>query len=274
MISTANISATSYTQYNNVLEPILSSPRYISPSITFADDVVFTNGDTNDELIFDITELNSHKFDNYKSFSTCPSVGPFVPNYVYATTHDLISNSSSISAVASEAYTIASLVCYSFNVLSGHNLPADVNKLRRFFLLNPDVVMMKTIETTTQLGGSNQRLQKGQSHKSFPCSSPHQHKDDVINNLLSTVWSHDGNIAIELIVGTRTLLMDLYDIVSKSGLNVANFIQDRFRNRGIPINIWSDNVKEHFMGSVRKLIWTYGLGSKQSESHKQNHSTS
>ena len=48
--------------------------------------------------------------------------------------------------------------------------------------------------------------------------------------------------------------MDVYDIVSKSGLNIAKFIQDRFRERIIPINIWSDNVKEHFMGSVRKLI--------------------
>ena len=44
--------------------------------------------------------------------------------------------------------------------------------------------------------------------------------------------------------------MDVYDIVSKSGLNVAKFIQDRFRDRGIPINIWSNNAHEDFMGSV------------------------
>ena len=139
MISIANVSTTRYTQYNDVLEQILSLPRYNDPRVPFADDVVFTKGTTNDELIFDIPYIDSQKFDNYDGFSTCPLVGPFVPNYVYATTHDLISNSSSISAVASEAYTIASLVCYSFNVFSGHNLPADVNKLRRFFLLNPDL---------------------------------------------------------------------------------------------------------------------------------------
>ena len=187
MISTDNVSTTRYTQYNDVLEQILSLPRYNDPRVPFADDVVFTKGTTNDELIFDIPYIDSQKFDNYDGFSTCPLVGPFVPNYVYATTHNLISNSSSISAIVPKAYTIALLVCYSINVLSVRNCPADVNKLRRFFLFNPDVVMMKTIEATTQLGGSNQHLQMIQSNEIFHYSGPRQHEDDAVNNLFSSV---------------------------------------------------------------------------------------
>ena len=63
--------------------------------------------------------------------------------------------------------------------------------------------------------------------------------------------------------------MDAYAIVSKSGLNIAKVLQDRFHERGIPINIWSNNSQEYFMGSVRKLLHAYGVVSKQYESHKQ-----
>ena len=39
---------------------------------------------------------------------------------------------------------------------------------------------------------------------------------------------------------------------------------------GIPINIWSDNSQEEFMGSVLKLLHAYGVGSKEYEAQKQN----
>ena len=46
--------------------------------------------------------------------------------------------------------------------------------------------------------------------------------------------------------------------------------QDRFREHGIPINIWSGGAQEDFMGGVLKLIHAYGLGRNQSDAHKQN----
>ena len=128
--------------------------------------------------------------------------------------------------------------------------------------------MMKTIEATTQFCCSNQHLQMIQFHKSFHYIRTHQNEDDAINNFFPSVWSHDGNTAIELIVGTRILLMDVYDIVSKSGLNIARFIQDCFCKCVIPINILFENSKEAFMGRVRNILCTYGLGSKQPKSHK------
>ena len=57
--SSANVYATRYTQYNDVLGPILSDPQYKPPSFTFTDDVEFTKGTTDDELFFDIPELDS-----------------------------------------------------------------------------------------------------------------------------------------------------------------------------------------------------------------------
>ena len=108
------------------------------------------------------------------------------------------------------------------------------------------------------------------SNKIYPYSESHQRKDDAIDTLFYSVKYHDGTAAIELIVGTKTILTDVYAIGSKSGLNIANFSQDRFRERGIPIKIWSDNAQEEFMGSVRKLLRAYRVGIKQSEAHKHN----
>ena len=145
----------------------LSLPWYKDPSVTFADDLLFAKGATDDEIFFEIPELDSCKFDNYDGFSTCTSVVPFVPNCVYATTHHMISRSSSIYTILPDAYTINLLVCYCMNGLYGRSYPEDVNKLTRFFLFNPYVVTMKTIGDTNQFGGSNQRLQMRQSHKFF-----------------------------------------------------------------------------------------------------------
>ena len=61
--------------------------------------MALTNSATDDELIFDIPELDIRKFDNYDGFSTSPKVVPFGPNYVYAITHHLISSSSSITTI-------------------------------------------------------------------------------------------------------------------------------------------------------------------------------
>ena len=65
--------------------------------------MAFTNSATDNELLFDIPELDTRKFDNYDRFSTSPEVGPFGPNYVYATTHHLISSSSSITIIVPAA---------------------------------------------------------------------------------------------------------------------------------------------------------------------------
>ena len=131
MISGANISATSYTQSNDFLDPILSNPQYKFPSITFADDADFTKGATDDGFFFEITELNICEFDNYDCFSASTVVGPFGPNCVYATTHHIISISLSITTIVPAACTIASLVQYFINGLSGLNRPVYVNKLGR-----------------------------------------------------------------------------------------------------------------------------------------------
>ena len=131
MISGANISATSYTQSNDFLDPILSNPQYKFPSITFAYDADFTKGATDDGFFFEITELNICEFDNYDCFSASTVVGPFGPNCVYATTHHIISISLSITTIVPAAFTIASLVQYCINGLSGLNRPVYVNKLGR-----------------------------------------------------------------------------------------------------------------------------------------------
>ena len=60
MISSANISETSYTESNDVLNPILSAPQYKPPRVTFLDDVAFTMGATEGEFSFEMTELDTH----------------------------------------------------------------------------------------------------------------------------------------------------------------------------------------------------------------------
>ena len=81
------------------------------------------------------------------------------------------------------------------------------------------------------------------SNKRFPYRDPHQHEEDTIDTFLSSVKTHNGTTAVELIVRTKTLLTYVYAIWSKSGLNIAKFIQYRFREHGIPINICSDNAQ-------------------------------
>ena len=82
--------------------------------------------------------------------------------------------------------------------------------------------------------------------------------------------SHNGTISVEIIFGTNTLLTDFYAIGSKSVLNISKVLYDRFRYNGIPINIWSNNSQEYFIGSVRKLLHAYVVGRKNSESQKHN----
>ena len=105
-----NVSATNFTQYNDVLDLILSAPQYKAPNVTSADDVEFTKGSTDIEFFYEIPELDTRKFYNYNGFSTYPYVGTFHPKYIYAATHQLIYISSSISAIIHAAYNIASLV--------------------------------------------------------------------------------------------------------------------------------------------------------------------
>ena len=106
-------------------------------------------------------------------------------------------------------------------------------------------------------------------NKCFPYSGTHRHEDDSIATFFSSVKYYGSNNAVEVIVGTNTLLVGVYTMLSKSGPKIAKVLQDRFYECGIPINIWSNNAQEEFMGSVRKLIRAYGVVSNQYEAHKQ-----
>ena len=140
-----NVYATSYTQSNDVLETILSVPQHKPPSATFADDVAFAKGSTEDKIFLDIPELDTHKFDNYDGFYTSPSVSPFGPRYVYTTTHPLISSSSSIAAILPAAYIITPLVRYCINGIYSRKWYLDIKKPRRLFLFKPHNDVMKTL---------------------------------------------------------------------------------------------------------------------------------
>ena len=107
-----NVSATSFAQYNDVLKSILSSTHYKAPNITFADDVDFTKGATDEKLFYDISKLDTHEFDEYKVFSTSPSVSPFDTNYVYSYTRKLIYIVSSITAILLSVCAVVTLVRY------------------------------------------------------------------------------------------------------------------------------------------------------------------
>ena len=87
---------------------------------------------------------------------------------------------------------------------------------------------MKTPEATTQLGVLNKCFPMRKYNKCFPYSGPHRHEDDSIDTFFSSVKSHDRNNAVEIIVCTNTLLAGVYAIVSKSGLRIDKFLQDRF----------------------------------------------
>ena len=163
--------------------------------------------------------MNTHEFDNYDGFSSSTTVSPFDPNYVYATTHNLISRSLSIAAILPAAYIIDLLVRYCINGLSSRNRPMDDKKLRRLLTFNQYNVVAKILEDITQIGGFNQRLPMRQSNKRFPYGRPCKHKYDVINAFFYYVKSHNGTTTVELISGTKTLLTDVYAIGTKSGLN-------------------------------------------------------
>ena len=85
---------------------------------------------------------------------------------------------------------------------------------------------MKTLEDTTKLDGSNQRLPMRKSNKRSPCSGPHQQEDNSIDTFFSSVKSHDETTAVKLVVGIKTLITDVYAIQSKSDLNISQFLQD------------------------------------------------
>ena len=74
---------------------------------------------------------------------------------------------------------------------------------------------MKTLEDTNQLDFLNQCLPMRKYNKFFPYRGPHQHEDDSLDTFFSSVKSHDSNTSLEIIVGTKTLLTDVYAIVSK-----------------------------------------------------------
>ena len=148
---------------------------------------------------------------SYNGFSTSTAVVTFCPNYVYVATHKLMSSSSYIAACVPSVYTIYSMVCYCINGLYGRNHPGDMKKLSRFFLFKPDSNAMKIIEATTKIGGFNQHLPMRQSNQWYPYSGLKWHKDDTINTLYSSVWDQNGTTAIGFIVGTNTLLTDVYD---------------------------------------------------------------
>ena len=98
-----------------------------------------------------------------------------------------------------------------------------------------------------------------QTNNIFPYSGPLRYKDYAIDVFFASVRAHDGTTAVELIYGTKILLTDVYDIGSKSGVNIGKVFQDRFCECGTPINIWSDNAQTYFMGSVHKLLHAYGV---------------
>ena len=85
---------------------------------------------------------------------------------------------------------------------------------------------MKTLEATIQLGGFNQNLPMRQYTRRFPYSGTHQHEDDAIGNFFYSVKYKYGTTTVELIFGTKTILPDVYSIVSKSVLNIAKVLQD------------------------------------------------
>ena len=44
--------------------------------------MTFAKGATDDELFYNIPDLDMRKFDEYNGFSTSPAADPFGPNYV------------------------------------------------------------------------------------------------------------------------------------------------------------------------------------------------
>ena len=106
----ANVSATNFTQSNNVIYSILSALQYDAPNITCANNMAFNKSTTNNNFFYDIWEQYTHDFDNCSGFSTSLSIGSFGPNHVYADTHTLVYISSSISEILSDDYTIDSNV--------------------------------------------------------------------------------------------------------------------------------------------------------------------
>ena len=126
----ANVSTTSYTRLYYVLKSILLDPEHTPPRVAFKDDVAFTKVATDDEFFFVIPKLDTYEFDNYDGFSTSLAVGPFGPNYIYATTNYLISSSFSISKITHYTYTIDSFVRYCINGLYGRRVvPAPDGKI-------------------------------------------------------------------------------------------------------------------------------------------------
>ena len=158
--------------------------------------MAFTKFTTDDKFFFDVLELDTRKFDNYYGSSTSPAASPFVPNYIYATTHPLISSSLSIAAIIPAVYTITSLVRYYINGLSGRNHPVDVNKLHKFSLFKTDNILMNNLEATIQIDGFNQYRPMRKSNKRFPYRWPHWHEDDAIDTFLYQLKYHDGTTAV------------------------------------------------------------------------------
>ena len=97
----------------------------------------------------------------------------------------------------------------------------EVKKITLLFLFKPENIVIKTLETTTKIGGFNQSLQMKQSNKLFPYSGSHRNKYDAIDTFFLSVPYHDSATDVELIFGTKKLLTGVYAIWFKSGLNIA-----------------------------------------------------
>ena len=100
-------------------------------------------GAMEDELFYEVPDLDTHEFDNYDSFWTSPAFGPFDPNYVYAAMRQLISSISYITYIVPGFCTVPDLLCYWINGIYVRNCPVDVNKPRKLFIFNPENIFMK-----------------------------------------------------------------------------------------------------------------------------------
>ena len=77
------------------------------------------------------------------------AVGTFGPNYVYAAARQLIDSISAVTCIVLTVCTVAALVRYCINGLSGRNSPVDAKNIQKLCFFKSDNIFMKTLEATT-----------------------------------------------------------------------------------------------------------------------------
>jgi hypothetical protein len=147
----------------------------------------------------------------------------------------------------------------------------DHQALCPHFAWAPADVVQRTYAATTQYAKNILRLPFRKHFKSrFPALNVFRRREAVATDTVyaDTPAIDDGATAAQVIVGTTTMVTDIYGI--KSDKEFVNTLEDQIRKRGAMDKLISDRAQVEISKKVQDLLRAYVIDDWQSEPHHQH----